>query len=212
LKLSPMVRTWGDRVALHAQVQIPVEVEIVVEVVPHERLAGKPRVHELVEESDDLVAVHWPVKVRGDRRHVDPFAEVVVAALLEPLQEHGDAFFGSGRPAFVDQPPEVGRQRVLLREGDVDHRQRRPLALVDAAQEEGDDRVLDIRAVEVAGDRGAEAGQRGREIVGRSGRRHPLGRKPHRGGRGARQQSSAFHPDALPGLVEGRIGWIRLGR
>ena len=43
-------------VTLHAKVQVPVEVEIIVEIVPHERLAGKFRIQQLVEEGDDLVA------------------------------------------------------------------------------------------------------------------------------------------------------------
>ena len=69
LKLSPIWRTFGRNCfALHAEVQIPVDIEVIIEIMPHERLAGEFRVHQLVEECHDLVAVHRTVEIRRHRR------------------------------------------------------------------------------------------------------------------------------------------------
>jgi hypothetical protein len=54
----------GNGVPGHSKVKVPIEVELIIEVMPHERLVGELLVHELVEECDNLRAIHWLVKVR----------------------------------------------------------------------------------------------------------------------------------------------------
>ena len=43
-----------NRIALHPEVQIPINIPVVVEIMPHEGLAGEFRVEQLVEECDGL--------------------------------------------------------------------------------------------------------------------------------------------------------------
>ena len=181
-------------VPLHSKMNVPVEVEVIVEVVPHERLPGKFLVEKLVEEGDDLLLVFRPVQVRSHAGEIDPLAEIVVAPLLQSLKEDSHAFFRAGPPILGKQSPEVERNGVLLGEGDVDHRERRAFALIDARQKERHDRVLDIVVVEIARNRTFELGEGGGDVV-----RHPFAwgvRRLRRGGRqrcgpGAGQKGSS---------------------
>ena len=140
----------GDRLALDAEMEVPVDVEVIVEVMPHERLSGELRVEKLVEEGHDLLLILRSIQVRRHRGEIDPLAEIVFAAVLQPLQEDGDALLGSGTPLLIDQSPEVVRKRILLGQRDVDHGQRGAFALIDARKEERDDDMLDIVVVEIA--------------------------------------------------------------
>ena len=141
---------------------------------------AKSRVKKLVEERDHLGLVFGRslrVEIGRDAGEINALAQIVGAAILEPLEEDRDAFRGRRLPVVIEHAPEIVGNRVLLGERKVDHRQDRPLAGEDAAQEERNDRVLDISAIEVRGDSGAKPGQgRGwamREVGGLIlGRRH----------------------------------------
>jgi hypothetical protein len=73
--------------------------------VPHERLSGEPRLEQLIEERDHLLLIHRVVEVRCDSGEVDLLAEIVVAAVFQPLEEDGDPLLGRRFPRLVDQPP-----------------------------------------------------------------------------------------------------------
>ena len=157
LKASPSARDLRRHgVALHAEMQVPVEIPIIVEVVAHERLVGMLRVEQLVEKVDDLGLVLRSVEIGADAGEIDALAQVVVAAILKPLEKNGHAVRRGGLPVFVKQAPEVPRDRVLLGERQIDHREDRTLAGKDAAEKERDDGVLDVFAIEMAGNGGAE--------------------------------------------------------
>jgi hypothetical protein len=127
--------------------------------VPHERLPGMLEIEKLVEEGDHLGLVLRTIEVWGDPGEIDAFAQIVVAAVLEPLKKDCDAIRRGWLPILVEHSPGVVRDRVLLCEGQVDHGEDRPLAGEYAAEEERDHRFLDIFAVEVARNGGAEFGQ-----------------------------------------------------
>ena len=200
LKASPdraHLRRHG--VALHAEMQVPVEIPIIVEIVAHERLVGMLRVEQLVEKVDDLGLVLRSVKIGADAGEIDALAQVVVAAILEPLEKDGHAVRGGGLPVFVKHAPEVPGDRVLFGERQVDHRQDRTLAGEDAAEKERDDGVLDIFAIEMARNRGAELGQGPGEVwrVRRSG--GLACECARRNGRGAEKQRSPLQGE--PGKI-----------
>src|SRR6202008_3962183 len=88
----------GNGVRGHSEVKVPIEVEIIIEVMPHERLVGELLVHEFVEEGDGLRAIHWLVKVRRHPREVNPLAEIIGATLLEALQKDRKALFRRRAP------------------------------------------------------------------------------------------------------------------
>ena len=136
-------------VAFHAEMQVPIKIEIALEIGPHQRLAGIAVGEQLVEELHDLVAVHRAIQVRRDSGHIDALPLVVRAPLLQPLQEDGDALLWRGLPRLAQQAPKIERKRVLLGELDADHRQVRLLAVVNAHQEMRDDDVLDVCRVEL---------------------------------------------------------------
>ena len=93
-------------------------------------------------------------------------------------------------------PPEVPRNRVLFGERQIDHWQDRTFAGKDAAEKERDDGVVDIFAVEMAGDGGAELCQ-GPGEVGRLRRSGGLGReRACRDRGGAEKQRSSFQGEA----------------
>ena len=187
----------------------------------HEGLVGVLRIEELVEKVDDLRLVLRRVKVRGDAGEIDALAQVVGAAVFEPFEENGDPVRGGGLPVFVQHSPEVPRDRVLFGERQIDHRQDRALAREDAAEEERDHRVLDIGAIEMAWNRGAEFGQRRRE-VGRLGRLGGgggrSGERAGRDGGGAederasldRERGDWVDPFAGPGIFGTSVGgpWL----
>ena len=60
-------------------------------------------------------------------------------ALLQRLQKYGDAILRVGSPGLAQQSPQILGQGILLGERRVDHRQRWPLAVVNADQEMRDD-------------------------------------------------------------------------
>ena len=99
------------------------------------------------------------------RRHVDPLAAVVGAAFLQRLQEDGDAILRIGSPVLAEHSPQIVRQGILLGERDVDHRQRRPLAVVHAHQEVRDDDVIDVGGIEVVEKLVAQPANGGAEVV-----------------------------------------------
>ena len=128
--------------------------------------AGELRVEQLVEEGDDLLAVHRPVEVRRDRRDIDPLAKIVVAALLEPLKEDGDAFFGSGPPVLRRSVP---RDRTAARSPLSGERRSSAASAVRLGRrwiEEGNEGVFDIVAVEIAWNRTSEPGEGCADVIG----------------------------------------------
>lgn len=54
LKLSPITRTWRNRVGFHPEMQIPGDVEIVVKIMSHKRLIGEASIEQLVEKATTL--------------------------------------------------------------------------------------------------------------------------------------------------------------
>lgn len=64
--------------------QIPIDIQIIVEVMPHERLIGEFWTHQPSEERSHLIAIHRSIQIRSDSREVDPFAEVIVTTVLLP--------------------------------------------------------------------------------------------------------------------------------
>ncbi len=146
-------------------------------------------IKKLVEKVDDLGLILRTIKVGAYAGEIDALAQVVGAAILEPLEKDRHAIRRGGPPVFVKHPPKVPGDRVLFGERQVDHRQDRALAGEDAAEKERDDGVLDIFAIEVTGNRGAElsqsAGQvrrlrRGGGLVGECARRHGGGAEKQR--------------------------------
>jgi len=87
------------------------------------------------------------------------------------LKKHGDPQLRSGFPVLGKQAPQVGRNRVLLAQGGIDHGKHWAFTLIDALQKEGNDGILDIVAIEIARDRASESGEGGGDVV-----RHPLAR------------------------------------
>src|SRR5271157_2494522 len=156
----------GNSVALYAEMQVPIDVPVVVEIVPHEGLPGMLGIEKLVKERDHLGLVLRTIEVGGDAGEIDAFAQIVVAPILKPLEKDGDALRRGWLPVVVEHSPEVGGDRILLRKGQVDHWKDRPLAAKNAAEIERNHRVLDVFAVEVARNRGAEFGQSRGEVRG----------------------------------------------
>jgi hypothetical protein len=170
---ADLAHAFGDRIAFHAEMQVPIKIEIALEIGPHQRLAGVAVGQELVEELHHLVAVHRAIQVRRDSGHIDALPLVVRAPLLQPLQEDGDALLWRGLPRLAQQAPKIERKRVLLGELNADHRQVRLLAVVNAHQEMRDDDILHIGGIELAHELFAQA-RDGRLNVTRS--EWPLGR------------------------------------
>jgi hypothetical protein len=54
----------GDRIAFDSEMEVPIQIEIALEIWPHQRLAGVTVGQKLVKKSRDLVAIHRPVQVR----------------------------------------------------------------------------------------------------------------------------------------------------
>src|SRR6202020_2006604 len=79
------------RAALHAEMKVPVDIPIIVEVMAHEGLVGKLRIEKLVEKVDNLGLIFRSVKVGRDPGEIDALAQIVIAAVLEPLEENGHA-------------------------------------------------------------------------------------------------------------------------
>src|ERR1700749_3413458 len=102
-----------NSVCSDSKVKVPIKVEIIIEVMPHEGLVGEFLVHEFVEESNNLRAIHRLVKVRRPPREVDPFTEIIGATFLETLQKDRYAVFRSRSPVAGNESPEVVRQCVL---------------------------------------------------------------------------------------------------
>src|SRR4029077_14199750 len=85
----PDLRRHG--VALHAEMQVPVEIPIIVEIVAHEGLVGMLRVEQLVEKVDDLGLVLRSLEVGADAGEKEALAQIVVAAILETLEKNSHA-------------------------------------------------------------------------------------------------------------------------
>src|SRR5271165_2440104 len=96
--------------------QIPIDIEVIVEIVPHEGLVDKFLIHQLIEESSHLIAIHRSVKIRSNCREVDSLAQIIVTTVLQTLQKHGDPFLRSRFPILIDQSPEIVRKGVFLTE------------------------------------------------------------------------------------------------
>ena len=66
ITISPVKRLFylpdllWNSLTLHTKIQIPIDIEI-VEIVPHKGLISKLRGHELIEESNNLIAIHRTV-------------------------------------------------------------------------------------------------------------------------------------------------------
>jgi hypothetical protein len=101
LNACPMSWTVEGSRLLDAEIQVPVEIEIALQIGSHQRLAGVAVVQELVEELHDLVAVHGTVEVGRQGCHVDALSPVMRPALLQSLKENGDALFRSRLPALA---------------------------------------------------------------------------------------------------------------
>jgi hypothetical protein len=121
-------------------------------------------IQNLVEKGGDLGAVHRLVEIGRHPRKIDALAQIVVAALLETLQENRHAFFRGRLPVVVDKAPQIVGQCIFLAEIDVDHRQHWPLAFVNAGQEERYDSVLDIVGIEIGGNGRAKTFDGGQEV------------------------------------------------
>ena len=163
-RLADLAHFERDVVAGDAEVKIPIEVEVIVEVMPHERPVGELLIQKLVEEGRDFGGVYRLVEIRRDAGEVDLLAEVVVASLLETLQENRHAFLRGRLPIVINQAPKIVGQRILFAEIDVDHRQHRPLALVEAGEEKRDDSVLDIIRIEIGRNGRAKPRHRGQHL------------------------------------------------
>ena len=148
-RLADLAHSRRDGVAFDAEMQVPIEVEIALEIGPHQRLPGVAVIEKLVEELHHLVAVHRSIQVGRHSGHIDALPLVVRTSLLQPLQEDGDAFLRGGLPRLAQQAPKFERKGILLGEFHADHRQVGPLAIVDAHQEMRDDDVLDVSRVEL---------------------------------------------------------------
>ena len=55
--LADLPHPGGDRIPLHAEMEIPVDVKVMVEVMAHERLVSELRGEKLVQKGDDLLLV-----------------------------------------------------------------------------------------------------------------------------------------------------------
>ena len=163
-RFADLTHFEGNVVAGDAEVKVPVKVEIVIEVMPHERLVGELLIQDLVEKGGDLGAVHRLVEIGRHPRKIDALAQVVIAPLLEALQENRHAFFRCRLPVVIDEAPQIVGQSILLAEIDVDHRQHRPLAFVNAGQEKRNDGVLDIVGLEIGGNGRAKTFDCGQEL------------------------------------------------
>ena len=155
-----------DRVAFDAEMQVPVHVEIAVEIGPHQRTPGIAARPGACRRTRDLLAIHRLVEIGRDGGHVDALAPVVRPALLQPLQEDGDAVFRRGLPGLAQHAPQIVGQGILLGEFHVDHRQRQPLAFVGGDQEVRQDHVLDIGGIELLQESAAQPRDRRVEILG----------------------------------------------
>src|SRR6185369_12129667 len=102
--------------------QVPVEVEIAIEIRPHQWLADVSIAQQLVEELHNLVAVHRAVKIRRECRYVDALTLVVRATFLQTLEKYGHPLTWIWLPGLSQQTPKIVRKRILLGELDADHR------------------------------------------------------------------------------------------
>src|SRR4029077_19883620 len=84
-RFADLAHLEGNVVAGDAEVKIPVEIEIVIEVMPHEWLVGELLIQDLVEKGSDLGAVHRLVEIVRYAGKVDALAQIVVAPSLEAL-------------------------------------------------------------------------------------------------------------------------------
>src|SRR5271169_2970884 len=102
--------------------QSPIDIEIIVQIMPHKGFTGKLGGHELIEESNNLIAIHRTIQIWSDSREIDSFAQVIVATVLQALQKDCDTILRSRSPVFVDQPPKIVRKGVFFTEIKIDHR------------------------------------------------------------------------------------------
>jgi hypothetical protein len=89
---------------------------------PHKGFIGKFCIHQLIEESGYLFAIHRSIQIRSDSREVDPFAQVIVTTVLQTLKEDGDPLLRRRIPLLVDQPPEIVWKGVFLSQVKINHR------------------------------------------------------------------------------------------
>ena len=71
-----------DSVAFDSEMQVPIEVEIALEILPHQWLVGIAVVQEIVEKFCDFVAIHRAVQVRRKGGHVNPLAAIMRPSLF----------------------------------------------------------------------------------------------------------------------------------
>ena len=65
--LADLAHTRRHGVAFHAEMQVPIEIEIAFQIRPHQGLSGVAVVEQLVEELHHLVALHRAIEVRRHR-------------------------------------------------------------------------------------------------------------------------------------------------
>ena len=72
------------RFAFDPEMQVPIDVPIIVEITPHERLPRKFLIQELVEECDNLSLVLRGVEVRRDASEVDALRSLLSPRFSSP--------------------------------------------------------------------------------------------------------------------------------
>jgi hypothetical protein len=107
-----------------ADMQVPIEVVVVLEIAFHQGLAVITMGKEPLKEMDDLAAIFAVNQIRARRRHIDPLALVVRPALLIALREDRVALFlRVWRPAVVEYAPPLNGNSLFLAKGEVNHGQ-----------------------------------------------------------------------------------------
>src|SRR6202046_4728974 len=105
--LTDLPHLEGSIVAGDTEVKVPVKVEIVIEIVPHERLVGELRIQDLVEKGGDLGPVHRLVEIGSHAGKINALAQVVFAALVQALEENRYALLGIRLPVGINEAHEI---------------------------------------------------------------------------------------------------------
>src|SRR6185503_10848060 len=95
----------GHSIALNAEVKVPIEVPVGFQVGSHQRFAGILAVEQFGKKLGHLFAVHGTVEIGRDRAHVDALAAIVGSALLQRLQEYGNALLRVRAPSLAQHTP-----------------------------------------------------------------------------------------------------------
>src|SRR6185369_3127470 len=98
-----------------ADMKVPVEVKVILEIVMHQRGISVPVGKEALVKTRNLVPVLGRDEIWCGRRHVDLFSLVIGSAIFVPLHEdRTPLFLRLGRPALVQHAPQLDGDGLLL--------------------------------------------------------------------------------------------------